>query len=81
MLSSDTLKGLKRTPDELRYKALDPQSPLEGCRQGCQDRRAVCLSQNQSAACDPATEACYARCGEAHPAAKPAAEAKPKKPR
>lgn len=62
VLSSDTLKGLKRTPEELRYKPLDPQSPLEQCRQVCQDRRAVCLGQNQAAACDPATSACYERC-------------------
>lgn len=74
VLSSDTLKGLKRTPDELRYKPIDPQSPLEQCRQVCQDRRAVCLGQNQVTVCDPATSACYDRC-EKKPA-KPGREKK-----
>jgi hypothetical protein len=69
VLSSDTLKGLKRTPEELRYKPLDPQSPLEQCRQGCQDRRALCLGQNQRESCDGATEACYSRCADAYPVA------------
>ena len=64
VLSNETLKGLKRTPEELRYKPLSPQSLLEQCRQGCQDRRALCLSQNQAQACDPATSACYDRCDE-----------------
>lgn len=62
VLSTDTLRGLKRSPEELRYKPLDPQSPLERCRQGCQDRRALCLGQNQRESCDGATTACYARC-------------------
>ena len=65
--STDTLKGLKRSPEELRYKPLDPQSPLERCRQACQDRRALCLGNNQRDSCDGATTACYARC-EAPPA-------------
>lgn len=66
VLSSDTLKGLKRTPEELRYKPINPQSPLEQCRQVCQDRRAICLGQNQTEACDPATSACYDRCDLIH---------------
>ena len=67
VLSTDTLKGLKRSPEELRYKPLDPQSPLERCRQACQDRRALCLGNNQRDSYDGATTACYARC-EAPPA-------------
>ncbi len=79
VLSSDTLKGLKRTPEELRYKPLNPQTPFEQCRQVCQDRRAICLGQNQAEACDPATSACYSRCDENRGAAP--AKPKPKKPR
>ena len=70
VLSSDTLKGLKRTPEELRYKPFDPQSPIEQCRQACQDRRAICLGQNQSEACEPATTVCYDRCAASHAGAK-----------
>lgn len=62
VLSSETLKGLKRTPEELRNQPLNPQTPHEQCRQSCQDRRATCLEKNRDAACEPATEACYARC-------------------
>jgi len=69
VLASDTLKALRRTPEELRYKPLAPQTPFEQCRQACQDRRAVCMERNQPAACDPATSACYSRCDERHGAA------------
>ncbi|MES2884365.1 MAG: hypothetical protein V4709_06150 [Pseudomonadota bacterium] len=82
-LSSDTLKSLKRTPEELRYKPLDPQSPLEQCRQDCQDRRAVCLGQNQSVACAQAASACYDRCDTSHAvptSATPRQMLKPKTP-
>lgn len=78
VLSSDTLKGLKRTPEELRYKPLNPQTPFEQCRQVCQDRRALCLTDNLIDVCDPTTSACYDRCDQAHGLAeKPKRKAKP----
>lgn len=82
VLASDTLKAMRRTPEELRYKPLTPQTPFEQCRQACQDRRAVCLERNQPEACDPATTACYSRCDESHGTApatpKPAKSTPPK---
>ncbi|MES2683283.1 MAG: hypothetical protein V4650_07145 [Pseudomonadota bacterium] len=62
VLSGDTLLALKRSPEELRYKPVSPQTNIEQCRQGCQDRRAVCLKDNASATCEPAGDFCYSRC-------------------
>ena len=75
VLSNDTLRALKRTSEELRYKPLNPQTSLEQCRQGCQDRRAVCLKDNAKEACEPAADFCYTRCEKQ--LGSPAARAQP----
>ena len=62
VLSSSTLKALRRSPEELRHKPASPQTSVEQCRQGCQDRRMVCLKDNAKEACEPAGEFCYSRC-------------------
>lgn len=76
VLATETYRGLKRTPEELRAKAPMPRSAEESCKQTCQDRRSICLSVNAATVCDPAIEACYGRCGvalEREPALKPKA--------
>lgn len=77
VLASETYRGLKRTPEELRAKAPTPRSAEESCKQACQDRRSICLAVNAATVCDPAIEACYGRCGMA-PASTPALA--PKRP-
>jgi len=61
-LASATLRSLRQTPDELRRRPTNPPSPHQRCRQACQDRHVVCAGQNEIAACEGGTQACYARC-------------------